>query len=96
VRLIDDNGAPAGRKHFAFYNPPIVNKPLHIRKSATVEVNELAKTFPAHGFWQKQSSGSYFLKKFWQVRSLPRWRFFEYAAVYLQSEERTCQNFFKK
>lgn len=45
VRLIDDNGAPAGRKHFAFYNPPIINKPLHIRKSATVEVNELAKTF---------------------------------------------------
>ncbi|XYY59140.1 helicase-related protein [Bacillus velezensis] len=45
MRLIDDNGAPAGRKHFAFYNPPIVNKPPHIRKSATVEVNELAKTF---------------------------------------------------
>ncbi|AEB23353.1 MULTISPECIES: DEAD/DEAH box helicase [Bacillus] len=45
VKLIDDNGAPSGRKHFAFYNPPIVNKPLHIRKSATVEVNELAKTF---------------------------------------------------
>lgn len=45
VKLIDDNGAPSGRKHFAFYNTPIVNKPLHIRKSATVEVNELAKTF---------------------------------------------------
>ncbi|MCY8523385.1 DEAD/DEAH box helicase, partial [Bacillus atrophaeus] len=45
MRLIDDNGAPSGRKHFVFYNPPIVNKPLNIRKSATIEVNELAKEF---------------------------------------------------
>lgn len=45
MRLIDNNGAPRGRKHFVFYNPPIVNKPLNIRKSATVEVNNLAKEF---------------------------------------------------
>ena len=45
MRLIDNNGAPRGRKHFVFYNPPIVNKPLNIRKSATVEVNQLAREF---------------------------------------------------
>ncbi|OXM88254.1 DEAD/DEAH box helicase [Paenibacillus rigui] len=45
MRLIDDNGAPRGRKHFVFYNPPIVNQPLNIRKSATVEVNRLAMEF---------------------------------------------------
>ncbi|WP_407945062.1 DEAD/DEAH box helicase [Paenibacillus glycinis] len=45
MRLIDDNGAPRGRKHFVFYNPPIVNQPLNIRKSATVEVNRLARDF---------------------------------------------------
>ncbi|WP_068775615.1 DEAD/DEAH box helicase [Paenibacillus sp. FJAT-26967] len=45
MKLIDDNGAPRGRKHFVFYNPPIVNKPLNIRRSATVEVNNLAKEF---------------------------------------------------
>lgn len=45
MRLVDDNGAPSGRKHFVFYNPPLVNKPLNIRKSATAEVNELAKEF---------------------------------------------------
>ncbi|MGO4276108.1 DEAD/DEAH box helicase, partial [Paenibacillus sp. TAF58] len=45
MRLINDNGAPRGRKHFVFYNPPIVNKSLNIRKSATVEVNQLAKEF---------------------------------------------------
>ncbi|WP_100408064.1 DEAD/DEAH box helicase [Bacillus solitudinis] len=45
MRLVDNNGAPTGRKHFVFYNPPIVNQALNIRKSTTVEVNELAKRF---------------------------------------------------
>ncbi|WP_456278617.1 DEAD/DEAH box helicase [Bacillus sp. AK128] len=42
MELINDNGAPSGKKHFAFYNPPVVNKPLNIRKSATLEVRDLA------------------------------------------------------
>lgn len=45
MRLIDNNGAPRGRKHFVFYNPPVVNEPLNIRRSATVEVNKLAREF---------------------------------------------------
>lgn len=40
--LIDNNGAPSGRKHFVFYNPPVVNKPLNIRRSATLEVRSIA------------------------------------------------------
>jgi DEAD/DEAH box helicase domain-containing protein len=40
--LIDNNGAPSGTKHFLFYNPPIVNKPLNIRRSATLEVRKIA------------------------------------------------------
>ncbi|MED1205040.1 DEAD/DEAH box helicase [Heyndrickxia acidicola] len=40
--LVDNNGAPSGRKHFVFYNPPVVNKPLNIRRSATLEVRDLA------------------------------------------------------
>lgn len=43
--LINNNGAPSGRKHFIFYNPPIVNKPLNIRRSATLEVRKLANEF---------------------------------------------------
>ncbi|WP_400241937.1 DEAD/DEAH box helicase [Niallia sp. JL1B1071] len=42
VKLIDNNGAPSGKKHFVFYNPPIVNIPLNIRRSATLEVRQLA------------------------------------------------------
>jgi DEAD/DEAH box helicase domain-containing protein len=42
MQLIDNNGAPSGKKHFLFYNPPIVNKPLNIRRSATLEVRKIA------------------------------------------------------
>ncbi|TYR76503.1 DEAD/DEAH box helicase [Rossellomorea vietnamensis] len=42
MELIDNNGAPSGKKHFVFYNPPIVNKPLNIRRSATLEVRDIA------------------------------------------------------
>ncbi len=45
VMLVDNNGAPSGRKHFIFYNPPIVNKPLNIRRSATLEVRNIAGEF---------------------------------------------------
>jgi DEAD/DEAH box helicase domain-containing protein len=45
MKLIDNNGAPSGRKHFIFYNPPIVNKPLNIRRSATLETRWLAGEF---------------------------------------------------
>ncbi|MBS4209802.1 DEAD/DEAH box helicase [Bacillus sp. FJAT-50079] len=45
LRLIDRNGAPSGKKHFVFYNPPIVNRQLNIRRSATLEVRKLASEF---------------------------------------------------
>ncbi|WP_100372799.1 DEAD/DEAH box helicase [Bacillus sp. FJAT-45037] len=45
MKLVDQNGAPRGKKHFLFYNPPVVNESMNIRKSATVEVNNLAKHF---------------------------------------------------
>jgi DEAD/DEAH box helicase domain-containing protein len=45
VTLVDNNGAPAGEKHFLFYNPPVVNAELGIRKSAVKEVTRLATHF---------------------------------------------------
>ncbi|MGG4168436.1 DEAD/DEAH box helicase [Rossellomorea vietnamensis] len=42
MNLIENNGAPSAKKHFVFYNPPIVNKPLNIRRSATLEVRRIA------------------------------------------------------
>ncbi|MDQ1909233.1 DEAD/DEAH box helicase [Paenibacillus sp. GD4] len=42
VALVDRNGAPAGEKHFVFYNPPVVNKQLGIRKSSVLETRRIA------------------------------------------------------
>ncbi|HWR13512.1 MAG TPA: DEAD/DEAH box helicase [Terriglobales bacterium] len=43
VTVIDENGAPAGEKHFVFYNPPIVNRNLGIRRSYINEATRIAK-----------------------------------------------------
>lgn len=48
MTVIENNGAPRGRKHFVFYNPPVINKPLQIRKSTTVEVKRIASKLLAN------------------------------------------------
>ncbi|MWC28186.1 DEAD/DEAH box helicase [Paenibacillus sp. MMS18-CY102] len=42
VALVNDNGAPMGEKHFVFYNPPVVNEQLGIRRSSVLETRKLA------------------------------------------------------
>ncbi|HPG82530.1 MAG TPA: DEAD/DEAH box helicase, partial [bacterium] len=46
--LVDDNGAPRGRKHFIFYNPPLVNRELGIRRSCVLEAQKVAGKFLGH------------------------------------------------
>lgn len=43
--LIDDNGAPQGEKAFIFYNPPVVNRELGIRRSSILETRRIAVHF---------------------------------------------------
>lgn len=43
VKLIDNNGAPACKKHIIFYNPPLVNKELGIRRSSMLEAKGIAE-----------------------------------------------------
>ena len=43
VTLVDDNGAPSGMKHVIFYNPPVVNRQLGIRKSSISQTRHLAE-----------------------------------------------------
>lgn len=40
--LIDRSGAPRGEKHFLFYNPPVVNQQLGIRRSSLLESRKIA------------------------------------------------------
>jgi len=43
--LVDRNGAPRGEKFFVFYNPPVVNRQLGIRRSYIHESRRLAMEF---------------------------------------------------
>lgn len=45
VVLVDNNGAPSGKKHILFYNPPVVNRELGIRRSSLLESKNLAEIF---------------------------------------------------
>lgn len=45
VEVIDNNGAPSGEKHIIFYNPPVVNRELGIRRSSSLETRFLADIF---------------------------------------------------
>ena len=42
MRLIDENGAPAGERHVVFYNPPVVNRQLGIRAGSIPETRNIA------------------------------------------------------
>ncbi|MDK2972047.1 MAG: box helicase protein [Candidatus Sumerlaeota bacterium] len=47
--LIGESGAPRGERTFVFYNPPVVNKELNVRKSVRIEATKLASRFIARG-----------------------------------------------
>jgi DEAD/DEAH box helicase domain-containing protein len=49
VTLLDENGAPAAEKYFVFYNPPVVNPQLGIRRSYLNESRRVARTFLGRG-----------------------------------------------
>jgi DEAD/DEAH box helicase domain-containing protein len=43
--LVERNGAPSGEKYFVFYNPPVVNRQLGIRRSYLHETRRIALEF---------------------------------------------------
>jgi DEAD/DEAH box helicase domain-containing protein len=49
VTLVDRNGAPSPEKYFVFYNPPVVNPQLGIRRSYLNESRRIAQTFLERG-----------------------------------------------
>ena len=46
---MDRNGAPRGEKFFVFYNPPVVNRQLGIRRSYIAETRRMALEFIERG-----------------------------------------------
>jgi len=49
VELIERNGAPRGERYFVFYNPPVVNPELGIRRSYINETRRIASSFLKRG-----------------------------------------------
>lgn len=47
--LVDRSGAPSGEKYFLFYNPPLVNEQLGIRRNVVNEARRLATRLLADG-----------------------------------------------
>jgi DEAD/DEAH box helicase domain-containing protein len=43
VEVVEENGSPAGEKLFVFYNPPMINRNLGIRRSYINEATRVAK-----------------------------------------------------
>ena len=43
VTAVTENGAPMGERHFVFYNPPVVNRQLGIRRGVVGEVKRIAE-----------------------------------------------------
>ena len=48
VEVLTSNGAPAAEKTFVFYNPPVVNRALGIRRSYINEASRVAQEFLKH------------------------------------------------
>jgi len=49
VEPTDENGAPSSERHILFYNPPVVNKQLGIRRSSLLEATQIASEAIANG-----------------------------------------------
>ncbi len=45
VKVIDENGSPQGPKEIIFYNPPVVNRALGVRRSSVLESQKIAAAF---------------------------------------------------
>jgi DEAD/DEAH box helicase domain-containing protein len=48
AEVLNSNGAPAAEKTFVFYNPPVVNRALGIRRSYITESSRVAQEFLKH------------------------------------------------
>jgi DEAD/DEAH box helicase domain-containing protein len=99
VVLIDSNGAPSGPKIIAFYNPPLVNRELGIRRDAILEAETLAAEFlrnriPLIAFARSRRTAELLTTAFKTTAVLhliPPERVAGYRSGYLPSERREIE-----
>ncbi len=100
VALIDDNGAPSGPKVLAFYNAPVINRELGIRRDALGEAERLASEFirnrvPLIAFARSRRAAELLTTGFKNLavtHHLPPDRIAGYRAGYLPSERRAIED----
>jgi len=63
--LVDRNGAPSGEKFIVFYNPPVVNRQLGIRRSYLNETRRIALEFVRHDQQTLVFANSSWRRKSW-------------------------------
>lgn len=49
ITAITENGAPMGKRHFVFYNPPVVNRQLGIRRGVVNETRHISEQLLRNG-----------------------------------------------
>ena len=49
VTLVDEDGAPKGERHLVFYNPPLVDPALGLRRSSLLEAEAIAARLVNNG-----------------------------------------------
>jgi DEAD/DEAH box helicase domain-containing protein len=99
IHIIDNNGAPSGEKHFIFYNPPVVNHQLGIRKSSVNEAARIAGMFIANGIQTITFARSRvrveilttYLKDQMSIRKIPQEKVQGYRGGYLPNERRAIE-----
>ncbi len=47
--MVDKSGAPSGKRHIIFYNPPYVDKRLYIRRDSTLQTKSIAENLLKNG-----------------------------------------------
>jgi DEAD/DEAH box helicase domain-containing protein len=99
VELIDNNGAPSGEKHFIFYNPPVINRQLGIRKSSVNEAARIAGMFIGNGIQTIAFARSRvrveilttYLKDQLAIQKMPSEKVQGYRGGYLPNERRAIE-----
>jgi DEAD/DEAH box helicase domain-containing protein len=99
IDVIEKNGAPAGEKHFIFYNPPVINEQLGIRLSSVNETARIAGDFIGNDIQTIAFARSRirveilttYLKEQLSRRKIPVEKVMGYRGGYLPNERRAIE-----
>ncbi|HEX9014864.1 MAG TPA: DEAD/DEAH box helicase [Chloroflexota bacterium] len=100
VELVDRNGAPAGSRDVVFYNPPVLNRQLGIRRSGLLEARGIAEHFLIPNDVQTILFGRSrlsvevlltYMKEAAARRHKPEWSVQGYRGGYLPNERRAIE-----